>query len=722
MNLTALFNKNYLKQNIKKSKAILLLCVIAMPIINALILLLINNNIDHNYFMDTAFIINAVNFVGMYIIPEIIAICFFNYIFNKKSVDFIGSMPINRKSVYFTNLIGGMLIIVLIQLLIAVSTLALIPFLGSIFIVPSMVISTFFRYTLYYLFVYATAVLAVSLSNNIFVQVVITLLITFFVPFLYDSFNVIGIERAGDTAKTALVIDGDTIGLESLNDTVIATSPYYFIKMLFTEGKYSYLLSNILMLGLTIFYSIVAGYFFYNKKMEHAGEGITNEKAHVIVKAMTFLPFMTFYEVIFKDNIIGSAIFFTVLFVYSIIYDIITKRKISFKLQICSFIIIAVIYLGMFGGYVKYAENKETYNYHRSDIESINVVLTMRGTFNNNVEYDEMLSSNQLKYNITDDEIIEFFASLENESGNYYSIPEDEYDNGMSQASIVKFNFNDGKSGSDRIYLRGKTLAKAIELLSKDNGYYDALKKDLSIDNAFATEVVFDFVKADRDIKEFVLNNYNDSLPKSLKELYDYNLEQINADYDSNANVGSIYKYINNEIVSYRIIINRNDEASKKIVDYINNQTRKNLKQPLDDSDGYNYASILQLSRGAYSLSKDYDAAILWGKYQEIRNSQYGNYLVEELKNLILNNPEDVDLTKDYYELTLSINMNSKNYRLTYYTNKTAEVNQIIEKLFEEKIVSRGLRPKYDSNGKIVLDENNYIVFENYDDIQYEIY
>ena len=104
MNLTALFNKNYLKQNIKKSKAILLLCVIAMPIINALILLLINNNIDHNYFMDTAFIINAVNFVGMYIIPEIIAICFFNYIFNKKSVDFIGSMPINRKSVYFTNL------------------------------------------------------------------------------------------------------------------------------------------------------------------------------------------------------------------------------------------------------------------------------------------------------------------------------------------------------------------------------------------------------------------------------------------------------------------------------------------------------------------------------------------------------------------------------------------------------------------------------------------
>lgn len=40
MNLTSLFNFNYLKENIKKSKAIILLCMLLLPILNGIILLM----------------------------------------------------------------------------------------------------------------------------------------------------------------------------------------------------------------------------------------------------------------------------------------------------------------------------------------------------------------------------------------------------------------------------------------------------------------------------------------------------------------------------------------------------------------------------------------------------------------------------------------------------------------------------------------------------------
>ena len=40
MNLTSLFNFSYLKENIKKSKAIILLCMLLIPIVNGIILLM----------------------------------------------------------------------------------------------------------------------------------------------------------------------------------------------------------------------------------------------------------------------------------------------------------------------------------------------------------------------------------------------------------------------------------------------------------------------------------------------------------------------------------------------------------------------------------------------------------------------------------------------------------------------------------------------------------
>ena len=110
MNLMKLFNINYFKQNLKKSKVVLSIFIGLIPILNTIILLMMITS-NRNYVLDF-FEVSTINLIGIYVLPVIISICLFNYIYKKKSVDFINSMPISRKSIYFTNLIAGILIFI----------------------------------------------------------------------------------------------------------------------------------------------------------------------------------------------------------------------------------------------------------------------------------------------------------------------------------------------------------------------------------------------------------------------------------------------------------------------------------------------------------------------------------------------------------------------------------------------------------------------------------
>ena len=114
MNLTKYFNFNYLKENIKKSKGVLLLLILVVPFFTILTLALMYNNKNNIELLNMKNII-FVNLIGMYIIPIGISFSLFGYVYKKSSVDFINSMPINRKSIFITNSIAGILIIILLQ-------------------------------------------------------------------------------------------------------------------------------------------------------------------------------------------------------------------------------------------------------------------------------------------------------------------------------------------------------------------------------------------------------------------------------------------------------------------------------------------------------------------------------------------------------------------------------------------------------------------------------
>ena len=108
MNLMKLFNFKFLMQNIKKSKALIILLTIVVPMFTSIMLL----SIDVNYALPF-WELSIINIIGMYIIPIVLSMTLFNYVYKKNSVDFIGSMPLSRNTIFLTNTIGGIAIIII---------------------------------------------------------------------------------------------------------------------------------------------------------------------------------------------------------------------------------------------------------------------------------------------------------------------------------------------------------------------------------------------------------------------------------------------------------------------------------------------------------------------------------------------------------------------------------------------------------------------------------
>lgn len=118
MNLIKSFNFKFFKENVKKSKGAIALLVLIVPIFITLITILCLNDSNVNVPSKGSFLF--INFIGMYFIPVLMSSALFGYVYKKKSVDFINSQPINRKTIFVTNTIGGIVLITIIQLLTAV--------------------------------------------------------------------------------------------------------------------------------------------------------------------------------------------------------------------------------------------------------------------------------------------------------------------------------------------------------------------------------------------------------------------------------------------------------------------------------------------------------------------------------------------------------------------------------------------------------------------------
>lgn len=333
MNLTKLFNFKYLMQNMKKSKMALTLFFIVVPIFTSLMIITTQEEVLE--FVELA----SINIFGMYIIPFIFSVCLFGYVYKKNSVDFMCSMPISRKAIFITNTIGGIALIVLMQLV----TFLLTILLGAITeatIFTSMAFDILLFQTVGYIFVFMICNLAMSVSGNLLTQIVVTLLITFLIPF--STFFVVGY-TANDDAQLVNAYGEMNV---TFNKVLNYTAP-----SLIFSGSYDYnAISMIKMIVLSVIYFAIGLHLFNKRKMETAPESFEKTKTHLLVKGLTLAPFVVFLVSFIDYESFGIiSILLAIIAVYYFVYDLITNKKVKLKSNLI-YLVMSVLVL--FGSYV----------------------------------------------------------------------------------------------------------------------------------------------------------------------------------------------------------------------------------------------------------------------------------------------------------------------------------------------------------------------------------
>ncbi len=653
MNLTKYFNKNYLKENIKKSRGLIALLIIVVPLITTLSILFLSRPENCTKILDAEEIAWP-NLICMYIIPVVLSLVLFGYVYKKSSVDFINSMPLNRKTIFITNTIAGILLITVIQGLTLVSVLLCNSLGSTIYIFPQMVIDIIINMWVSYLFIFLTTNLAMTFSGTFLTQVVITMLILFLVPFSNSMFSstqyrVFDYEIVNNS-------DDDDTGFEYIISSKDKnyTMPY---SVIWNSGTYIFSTESILkMLVLGIVYLVLGTYFFQKRKMENAEESFSNDKVHLLVKALTIFPMIVVLNKMGLEEA-GNIFIVGLIVIYYFVYDFIVKRKIKFVKSIVAVILTLVVLQGIVAGANKILKPKEDYyKVKRSDVAKISI------------EFDDEFyqSSTDLKdsYFIDDKEIIDFvFDSAFRVKNSYtYDMEDEVY---TTNTIYIGLETNDSNNYAISVQLVDEDIDKLLNLLEKDNNYVEYLKNSYTINGKILLGDIV-LVEDEKNINDEIQNTINNM---SLKEIFDMSKSS------TSIILNKMY-YKNHSLKSKLIPVDTSERILKLVADNQNNYLNENFDKMKE----------LNASARTYSIdygSLGYDEQ----EYEDFKNYfAYTSNLIEEF--IDKNKNEKIDASKKCYAIKI-YDTGYLNEYVYLFTNKTDEIDEIMQK--EKRVKSNDI-------------------------------
>lgn len=640
MSLTSLFNFSYLKENIKKSKAIILLCILLIPVISGIILLM-NCSQDYN-FMPSMFEISGLVLVGMYVVPVILAITLFNFVYKRGSSDFVLSMPINKKQIFLTNTLGGILIVLVMQVINFIIMLLISLIYSNIIIPYKMLFDIFIIYSISYIFVFVCTNIAISVSANKITSVVVTLLIMFLIPFISTFINTDGfsydvsggtkIECVNNECKPKNYSCSDVkCEIDKKNNIYRAdmdkvynatyTMPYHLIyNTIFGYDTKTNINSSIIKMSiLSIIYIVVGLILFKNKKFEVVGTSFRNEKIHILVRTLTTIPIVCILYSIVRNFEVSSYDFFAIIFLlvlvfaYLIIYDLITRKKVTnfFKMAICLFFVgILVVGSSIFF-------DKGNREIKASDIKTISFVS----------DTDNVIGISK------NGEVINYVLSLL-------------LDNNSLDDYYYTYHINTSVKGSTYgfdVYVTKDDYNYINNLLNNDKEFIKSLKK-------YNNANVFGIKYSDGYVSVNTNNNLSDMIINKYKN--DNNVFKINNDRYSDLFNITLYSYDNFSVRNIDVNVSDDKNIVLGILRYYNSNTKKFFNNIDDDEDIYSY--------------------YVNGNYYDFNGESYG-----ELSKFIINNINDDINVNDKYSYIV-INSNSGRYIFT--TNKVEELDDIVKK------------------------------------------
>ncbi len=625
MNLMKLFNKNYLKQNLKKSRTGLGITILIVPLLTVLVM--INNS---SGFRSSVIISNIISMLGMFTIPIAISKMLFGYVFKRKSVDFIGSMPLSRKTIFVTNLIGGILVIVFIQLLTSISIGITSLFLDNIIINMKMLIDFFVLGVISYTFVYTATNIGMAISGNLLTQIAVTMLILFLIPFTIDAVNGFDFYNQVEFVKE----DGQNIEI-GLKDYQNYTMPYNFVRNFFINESLAYTTSSIVrMLILIAIYSVIGIILFQKRKMENTEEAFSNVYVHLLVKGLTLIPIVAIVTLT-NMSVNGLSLVIAIMFIYYYIYDMITKRKVKLRIEIVAFILTTVVLFGTFN-FTKSMNNKKIKIYTKEDIKSIGIIENSiyYSSYENNIKDLE-----EINYQFENQDIIdEFYKGMKNFS---YISPVELYG---------KIKLKNGKEVFSKFPMNIENFEKIQKMIKEDKKYLEAKKRDLEIKNNNEYIMVLNNSKINGEDKEKLVKLINKVVSKQ-NSLIEHSM--------ISGNSIDCYYYENHDLKKIKIPLSLDDELKSFAMNLTNKLTKEKLKNiNLDEKGLYTSCTIKELE----TEPKD----------------DYVRRRSKEMIEFVKNAGENVDITRPIYSISLYFSKVIDG-TITFYTNDIKEVDRLID-------------------------------------------
>lgn len=662
MNLTNLFNFSFLKENIKRSRATILLLIFLIPVINVIIYLM--NATNSSTFMPSIFEMEPLSIFGMYIMPVILSITLFSFIYKRKSSDFVMSFPVSKKQVFLSNTLGGIIIIVIMNLVNYLFTLIATLLFTNVLVDYRMIFDSFILWTVSYIFVFTSCNIAVSLSSNRITTVVVTLLVLFFIPFV-NTFITSDSLKGINNSDISTYCDNEacipqnyqcySTSCEINKKNNLYTSTYYFeveesnnytlpyslIIEVLLNGSTPKINSSILKMAfLSIVYIIVGLLLFIRKKFEVVETSFKSERLHILVRSLTTVPILCIYYIILKNTHLGYSDLFTVVFLfvlvvtYVIIYDLLTRKKVTNILKsLCALIIVGIIVL--FAGEIS-----------SKKVEYIDVNDITRMSF-------EDISLSSFGGYTTDKDLINYVMAIHMDNTS-----SEEYNQNMN----IKIKV-DKKTYEFRISVTDTQYNYILNTLVNDETYQKTSEK-IKEKNIFAIELKGDvsFVDKNTELYKNIISYFKDS-------------EVL--DSSDSSNLFSVTIYIYDDYITDEIWfgIDENSTLAEDILNYYNEETKIAFENP--NINIYSYF-IGVYDKGTDTAYEDY-----------LSNYYYNEYT--DINKFVLDNCEDkVDITKPYMYIKMYTHDEYGSHSHLFITNKVDELKKIIETIKAQEEANTG--------------------------------
>lgn len=525
MNLMKYFNFNYLKENFKKSKVFLIFMLVLFPILNSVMIFMSGGNFISVFDLES---ISGLTIFLMYLLPIILSFSLFGYVFKRKSVDFIGSMPLSRKTIFITNTIGGVIVITAMFLLTSL-LIFLSGILNPMVVLPTTVIIDYFiLFTLSYIMMFTISNIAVSVSGNIPTSIVIILLITFLIPFVsfYAENKWFSVNNK-ITYMCQNCNDGiTTYGRRYGNDFKYTLPSAYILNTVnYSENSIYNITAIPRTFILSCLYITLGIYLFSKKEMEICETSFKTYKTHILVKTLTFIPIMIVVSEIIENTSFAAILFIIlILLIYNFVYDLILKKKIDEILKntwvfigtiTILFVIISAIPDDKKIVYTKFNKDDIDVMYHALEKDNVPV---------NNNYYDILLNGikvyEEIDVDYTDEEYVFYQFQLELKNGKKYYV-----NSLVSSSDFDKLSFDyKEKSNINKISLDNNVAVTVLEdYLLLDKTSTNLIKTDNKEDDFGIDIMIYKYInheliretfnsKINHKFNEQVINLVNDKL------------------------------------------------------------------------------------------------------------------------------------------------------------------------------------------------------------------